>query len=501
MQQTLKQLNIGTKGAMMKIEKISIRNLKAIKNFEVNLHGATIVVRGNNNAGKSTFLKSIPDRIRGIRPSSVVNFKEDAGHAILDLDDGSTFQWMFDNKGYEKLEYYTPEGLRGPVTREIAKKYFPEQFDIDKFLAADPKTMTKTLLNLAGIDVSPYDAEYKRLYDERTDLNRQVKKLESVLDLSKLDLTLPKEEINSAEYLNLYTSETQKATVYENRKRNLKIATDTIESLQDKIAELRKSIAEDEEFLNNPENIPADNLADIKSALDNAAERNILIRKNNETLARKEELEDLRAELETIADGLVKNEAAKKSVINSMKLPEGFEICEGDLKYKGFALEKEQLSTSSLYIAALKLALLSIGEVHSLYFDASPLDPKSLQEVIMWGNDNNIQLLIETPADTDGKIIYQLVEEVEAPKVEVVGKTIETIEAGKAIKAAEEIPVTSKSIREELGGAITTELPEEIVEAAENLETQKLMDKPIEKVVEKSETKTKKITPKPSSDW
>lgn len=93
-------------------------------------------------------------------------------------------------------------------------------------------------------------------------------------------------------------------------------------------------------------------------------------------------------------------------------MPDGFGFSEDGITYNGFSFTREQLSASGVYIGALKLAATGLGEVKTLYFDASFLDKNSLAEIEKWANDNDLQLLIERPDFEGGEIEYQLVQTV-----------------------------------------------------------------------------------------
>jgi hypothetical protein len=74
-------------------------------------------------------------------------------------------------------------------------------------------------------------------------------------------------------------------------------------------------------------------------------------------------------------------------------------------------LQKNQISSSRLYIAALQLAAMELGEVKALHFDCSTLDKNSLKEVLDWASINDLQLLIEKPDFQAGEIQYQIISE------------------------------------------------------------------------------------------
>jgi len=104
-------------------------------------------------------------------------------------------------------------------------------------------------------------------------------------------------------------------------------------------------------------------------------------------------------------------QAQKVKMISEAKIPEEFNIEDGEVKYKGFALSNSQISSSSKYIAALKLGSMVIGQLRSMHFDASFLDNNSLKEVQDWANNEGLQLLIERPDFDGGEIEYQIIQE------------------------------------------------------------------------------------------
>jgi hypothetical protein len=93
-------------------------------------------------------------------------------------------------------------------------------------------------------------------------------------------------------------------------------------------------------------------------------------------------------------------------------MPEGFGFDDDGITYNGLPFTREQLSSSGLYIAAIKLAAMTLGEIKALHFDASFLDKNSLADIEAWANGEDLQLLIERPDFEGGEIEYQLLSNV-----------------------------------------------------------------------------------------
>ncbi len=305
---------------MSKIQKISISNFKAIQGKkEMDFNGCHAIITGGNDKGKTSFLRGIPDRIRFIRPSVIVNENEEHGRGEMELTTGEKFIWEYDNKGKDKLVYIASGGVKQSVTKDLGEKFFPPVFDIDKFLNSPPKSQVKQLQQILNVDFSEIEARYLNAYNERTAKN--------------LDA-----EILTASQTNV---EAQKYVDYIN----------------------------------------------YKSA----------------TEAAKEDAQ--------YADDLVKQiEEERQKMIEAANFPTGISINSDGITIDGLPLEKYQISLSKLYITALRIAALNVGEVRTLYFEASPLDRANLEQIEQWANENDLQLLIERPAFDGGEITYEIVE-------------------------------------------------------------------------------------------
>lgn len=163
---------------MSKIAKIKIVNLKAIAEYEADFKGCTAIVTASNNQGKTTLLRSIPDRIRFIRPEVMVKKGSTQGEGELTLDTGERFVWEFNVEGKDTLHLFTKEGAKRNVTVDLGKQFFPAPFDIDKFLQSTPKEQSKQLQKIVGVDFTDIDKRYADAYLIRTDKNKAAEKFQ-----------------------------------------------------------------------------------------------------------------------------------------------------------------------------------------------------------------------------------------------------------------------------------------------------------------------------------
>lgn len=167
-----------------------------------------------------------------------------------------------------------------------------------------------------------------------------------------------------------------------------------------------------------PDPMPArDRLDAIEKGIETIDAEILAATETNQRATRYQEyvdyMKEVKAAEDAAADANLKLQAIdeeKKELIASASFPQGISINSEGITVDGFPLDRGQLSTSKLYTAALRIASMNLGEVKSLYFDASFLDKNSLREIYEWAVSKDLQLLIERP-DYDGNdISYELIE-------------------------------------------------------------------------------------------
>ncbi|VXC99591.1 hypothetical protein [Sphingobacterium multivorum] len=413
---------------MSKVKTITVSNLKAISNLTADFNGCTAIITGGNNKGKSSFLRSLPDRLKQTKPDVILKEGETEGFAEWELTTGEKFRWQFDSKtkAGEKLIFITKENIKTSITKEISERYFPKGFDIDKFLNDGPQKQREMLQKIVGIDFTDVDRRYKQAYENRTFANKQLEADRQKLKPINEDLpNEPKPYIElqqqlagidahnqKYEYVTEGIQEKQsKVTSLENEILRLK---DLISAEEEKIKTLEADIVKGQSWLSVKDNQPKteEEAAELKSKIDSIIKENEEIEANNKAIEIKSQFDRSEKEAQEADDLVKKIESEKVDMIRNAKLPVGFGFSDDGVTYLGHSLSKAQLSTSAIYIAALKLAALNIGEVKTLHFDASYLDKNSLQEIENWAKENDLQLLIERPDFDGGEIEFHLIDAV-----------------------------------------------------------------------------------------
>lgn len=424
-----------------KIQTIKISNFKSISELEVDFNGCTAIITGGNNKGKTSFLRGIPDRIRFVRPDVIVKNGEKEGRGEMVLTNGEKFVWEFDVNGRDRLTYFSNDGQKKSVTKDIGRQFFPPMFDIDKFLQSSPKEQSKQLQVIIGLDFADIDARYERAYNVRTERNRDAElyhvKLEKMIkapyvafvDLTELTEKKEKEKarLNGIYLENKKANEETRAKYESEKKKVFDLQTQhaqcvsAIETLKkagyssgdafEFVDHLLKSIPQ----VNEPsylEEMPDRSALDkIDAEILAASETNAAAQKFKEYADHKTATEAARsvADEADLAVKAIENERQK--MIESARMPKGISITSEGILVDGLMLDRNQISASKLYTTALRIAAMNLGKVKTLYFDASFLDKNNLAEIHAWADENDLQLLIERPDYEAGEIQYQLIED------------------------------------------------------------------------------------------
>jgi len=444
---------------MSKIVNIKIENFKAIEHLEANFKGCTAIVTGGNNKGKTSFLRGIPDRIRFVRPEVMVKQGSTKGKGEMTLDTGERFIWEFATDGTDKLQYISTEGAKRTVTVDLGAKFFPKPFDIDKFLNSTPKEQSKQLQKILNVDFADIDKRYADAFAYRTDKNREAEKfhvkLTEMMEVPKVlpvDLTelQAKKETERTRLNTLYT-DNKKAN--DEARRLWQVECDKVrgacEAHNSKMGNIDRTIIDcdkafqilegagyegeevtkfiqflsktkqplqvvSEHLPKEPEYITEKPDSATLDAIDAEILDAVTINKDAQAyidyVNYKQSVETAK-ELAQQADEAVKAiESERQAMIESVKLPAGLQFTSDGLTVDGLPLDNTQISTSKKYIYALKIGAINLGEVKSLFFDASYLDNISLKEVMLWAESEGLQLLIERPDMDGGEITYNLIE-------------------------------------------------------------------------------------------
>ena len=249
-------------GGYMKLKKLKLDNFAKFSNFECEFDGKITKLIGMNGSGKTTVgLTSIWAGFRGIALNStngqligerwrfIGNEKKNAGIEITLVDEKQNAEIIIRNKITDKtnsIDFVAPEGYK------VSEDWINNLLSVS-FLSAKNFTQmsSKRQAIELGIDTSKYDQEIKKLKEEYTYINRDIRNLgyiqnqespEPVEPVSISELVKKKDEIAKANDI-----ESQKMWVK-------KEAEKKIISLKDQLEQIEKEIKQATSYYESLEN-------------------------------------------------------------------------------------------------------------------------------------------------------------------------------------------------------------------------------------------------------
>lgn len=185
----------------MKIVSLQAENVKRLRAVEIRPDGSLVVIKGQNGAGKSSVLDSIWMALGGAKAIPSRPVREGKKKAVVRLEltdlvvtrtisaDGSSTLKV---EGKDGAKFGSPQTMLDKLVANLS-------FDPLAFSRMKPREQRETLRQLVGLDFSELDATRAKRFEERTEVNREVKRLEGELSGVEADDGAPAEEISMGE--------------------------------------------------------------------------------------------------------------------------------------------------------------------------------------------------------------------------------------------------------------------------------------------------------------
>lgn len=343
-----------------KITGLKLENVKRIKLVEIQpAENGLTIIGGNNGEGKTSVLDGIAYALGGesFRPSALTNGD---GNAYIRVDIGD---YTVERKGKNaELRITDRNGMKGgqKMLNEIVGKF---ALDLSKFMNANDQEKTKLLLKMfpeLETMLDEYKRESEQLRGKRTDINRDIVRMQAQYDMMPFHSDVPEAEIQVSDLIEQLNAESQKEKDLEEKRRNAEAIsgnlkameeqynsmTDTLESLRSQIKTLEaniqanvtsaKQMLEQKRILAEEiENAPASRRAEITEQINHASAINDKILQNRNRKSALANLEALRKESETLTSNIDEIESRRKATLQKadLPLPELSITDEGELLY------------------------------------------------------------------------------------------------------------------------------------------------------------------------
>lgn len=415
----------------MQLIKYEAHNVLGVKDIKFDLAGRHLfLVGGANGQGKSSALTALIMALAGKSgmddyPQIALRKGQKKGKVSIELtgdgdDESITVELSLRQKPsgevIEEFRVLDSDGKKTLEPRKLLQRLFTlRAFDPLAFERMTAKEQATLVQKLLGLDLSKFDLEYAKIFEKRTDLGRDGKKLAAQLDATKKHDDAPAEEVKVvdlmaeldklAEENKARTDMLRQVNTHEDRIQEMSQLsvdlTTQISRLQKQLEDTKKLIERDKkgkaEAIEQLKSLP-DRTPDIAAVKEKIAQADDINRKVRENAAREKleaEVNEFRDDYQEMTERLNKIKADRAEAVANAKWPmKGMELTEDGLLMDG--LPFEQASTSQRIMASVKVGMALNPKLRLLVCQhGSDLDIATLDALGKAAKENDFQLLVE----------------------------------------------------------------------------------------------------------
>ncbi len=403
-----------------KIVQLRAKNFKRLKAVEINPDGSVVVIRGENGAGKSSVIDAIWAALGGKRacPEQPVRQGEERAVVSLDLGDLMVTRTFTPKDTYLSVRNKDGAFLSDPQ-RMLDSMIGAVGFDPFDFARKSAKEQAKMLAQVAGLDFAEMNVQRKIAYDQRTDANREVKRLEAIFRTKQEELDGQDEaQFTSLTSIDEVLSEQRAAHARwdehsEVSRRQLSVEVD-IDKLKADIAELQRILEKREaeyqeltaKIAKSANTLP--DLDGIAAKLHTVNDHNEKVRAFADLRSTKGQLIEAQDQAFKLDEYLKKIDREKQLQIEKAQLPvDGLLFDENGIYLNGIPFD--QCCASEQLKISIALAMKLNPQIRVIrILDGSLLDSKSMAIVRELAEKHDFQVWIEVvdeSADGPGVLI------------------------------------------------------------------------------------------------
>ena len=392
---------------MATITKLEAENFKRLKAVRISPDGSTVVLGGDNGAGKSSVLDAIEAALGGKSHCPGEPIRKGAKKASVVLETEELVVKRTFSAGGTQLEVTAKDGAKYTSPQAMLDDLVGSlSFDPLAFSRMDAKAQADVVRKIVGLDFTLIDRKSKEIYDKRTEVGRDLKRAKGALESSTWHDDAPKTEQSAVELLGEIDRRNKVNVANAEQRRqlaNLRVLAQSAAQRVEKLdAEMQAAKAQLDELSTAGKALRAEVDAAVDEDVDAIAKQlsdiesaNRKARENAEHKRREAEAGKLEDGYEALTEQLAQAENLKREAIQSASYPvDGLTVDDDGVRLNGLpwsqASSAEQLRCSVAMGLALnpKLKVLLIR-------DGSLLDESSLRMVAEMASEAGGQVWLE----------------------------------------------------------------------------------------------------------
>ncbi len=383
----------------MRIHQLTIKNLLGITEIDIEPYPGVNVIAGNNGQGKTSLLNAIWFALAGEAAQKQVNEPiregEKSAEVTVDLGEFTVTRKWRDGKPSE-LVVTAKDGVKYSKPRAfLDEKLGALSFDPLAFSRMDSKTQLKTLLALVELPFDPEELASKRkdIYDQRTDINRDLKRAQSVLaSLPEAPDDVPDEELSSAQLIR----EIQEGQFILNEYQGCLARRDhlnvLIGRLMQELADAQSAEADNEEQIKGFE-LP--NLEELEQQLQSIETINEAVRLKKRTKEATEQVSTLERDAKKCTDAIEHLDQVKEDGLKAANLPvHGLSFDDDGVSLHSIPFA--QCSGAEKLMASILIGVAMNPDIRIMRIEDGPLlDDESMKLLAQVAEEQDMQVFVE----------------------------------------------------------------------------------------------------------
>lgn len=400
----------------MKIIALEISDVKHLRVVSIKPDGSLVVIGGDNSQGKTCIFDSIEYALHGASsiPSKPIRTGQKKARIVLDLGDIQVIR-TFTKKGTNLVvknkkgtTYSSPQAVLNELTDELT-------FDPLEFSKMDAQKQADVLKKLVGINLDKPKAQYKKIFDQRTVVNRDGKAVKARIDSMTKHKDVPDKEVSIKELGAQYANAVEHNQRFVRDRDSLLTEKSELQNLEKRILELKKSIQQRKKALSKVEEID-DEAIRVKIA--GAEDANKKVRENQTYDSTHIKLLELRKQSGSLTTQMAKILSDQEKALAKVKFPiEGLAIDDDGVTFEDIPFI--QLSTSEQIRISVAIGLVMNPKLRILLIrEGSLLDTKNLAMIAKMAEEADAQIWLERVSK--GSECQVIIEDGEVLKTETV---------------------------------------------------------------------------------
>jgi len=386
---------------VIKVQELEIRNFQRIEAARVAPSNHLIVFAGKNAQGKSSALNAIEAALTGHssrnNPRPIHEGAKRGSVKVL-LDNGLSIDRRYTSSGTTLTVKSEDGGKHGQS--KLSDLIGSLGLDVSQFTNLGEKEQRATLLEVVELPFSPseLDAKRKSVFEERTDVNAEVRKLSAVAeDLPEPTAPGITEEVSFSDLAEQFRQGEELNRRIDRADEWVTRETDEVNRLRYELQLAESRLREAQEHLSGaPQRVDT---SAIQARIDSIEETNRGIRECNRALQVHAELAKAKHESEKLTETLEQIDQTKRDGLANAVFPvPGLAFDDEGLLYKGVPFSRASDAEKILISAAMMIA--QKPKLRALIVrNGNNLDEAHLNELRAMAEAHDFQIFVELVAE------------------------------------------------------------------------------------------------------